>query len=82
MKDTDGYSYVGLLRCESSDHFLVPQYNLNQFAGESPDMDMSATCGKCAGRHKTKNCYRNFLDKCVKCVQNRARNLKHSALSH
>ena len=60
MKDNDGYVYVGLSRCESFDHFFVKQcyhcYKFNHFADECPDKDMPATCGKCAERHKRKDC--------------------------
>ena len=71
MKDNDGYVYVGLPMCKSFDHFFVPQYyhcyNFNHFAGQCPDKDMPATCDKCAGRQKTKDCNCNSLKKCVNC---------------
>ena len=85
MKDNDGYVYVGLSRCKSFDHFFVPQcyhcYKFNHFADDCPDKDKPATCGNCAGRHKTKDCNRNSMEKCVNCVQNRERNFKHNAFS-
>ena len=37
--------------------------------------------GKCDGRHKTKDCNRNSLEKCVKCVKNRERNFKNKVFS-
>ena len=40
---------------------------------------MPATCSKCAERHKSKDCNRNSLEKCVKCVQNRERNFEKDA---
>ena len=40
---------------------------------------MPAICGKYDGRHKSKDCTRNSLEKFVKCVQNRKRNFKHNA---
>ena len=85
MKDNDGYVYVGLSSSKSFDHFFVPRYHhcykFNHFAAKCQDKGMSATCGKCAERHKTKNCNRNSLEKCVKCVQNRERNFKHKTFS-
>ena len=53
----------------------------NHFADECPDKDMPAICGKCAGRHKTKDCNRNSLEKCVNDVQIRERNFKHNVFS-
>ena len=86
MKDNNGYVYVGPSKCESFDNFIVPQcyrcFKFNRFAGECPDREVPATCGKCVGRHKTKECNRNYLEKCVNCVQNRERNFKHIAFSH
>ena len=85
MKDNDGYVYAGLSRCKSFDHSFVPQcyhcYQFNNFAGECPDKDMPATYGKCAGRHKTKDCNRNSLNKCINCVRICERNFKHNAFS-
>ena len=86
MTDNDGYVYVGLSRCKSFDHFIEPQcfhcYLINHFTGECPDEDMPATCDKCAGSHKTKDCNRNSLVKCVNCVHNCERNFNHNAFSH
>ena len=63
MKDNDGYVYVGLSRCKSFDHCFITQcyhcYKFNHVAGEYPDKDMPATCGKCAVRPKNKDCNRN-----------------------
>ena len=85
MKDNDGYVYVGLSRCKSFDHFFVPQcyhcYKFYHFAGESPDRDMPGTCGKCTGRQKTKDCKRNFLEKCINCVKKCKRNFQNNAFS-
>ena len=85
MKDNDGYVYAELSRCRGFDHFFVPQcyqcYKFNYFAGECPDKDMPGTCGKCAGRRKTKDCNRYSPEKCVNCVQNRERNFKHDPFS-
>ena len=81
-KVNDGCIYVGLSRCKSFDHFFVPKcyrcYKFNHFAGESPDNDMPATCGRYVGRHKYKNCNLKSLEKCVICEQNRERNFKHN----
>ena len=82
IKEYDGYVYVGLTRCKSFDHYSCYYcFNFNHFARECPYKDMPATCDKCAERHKTKDCNRNSLVKSVNCVQNRDRNVKHSAFS-
>ena len=78
MKDNDGYVYLGLSKCKSFDHFFVLLgYKFNHFADECPDKDRPATCGKCAGRHKTKDCNHNSLVKRI----NREKVFKHNPFS-
>ena len=85
MKDNDSYVDVGLSRCKSFDGFFVPQcyhcHKFNHFSGDYPDNDMPATCGKCAGSQKTKDCDRNSLEKCVYSTLNRERNFELNAFS-
>ena len=85
MKNNDDFVYVRLSWCKSFDYFSVSQcyhcYKFNPFADESRDYYMQDICGKCAIRHKTKDCNRNSLEKCVNCVQNCERNFKLNAFS-
>ena len=50
--------------------------------------DIPATCGKCAGRHKAKDCNRNSMEKCVNssdsletCMKNASPQLRSLFLS-
>ena len=85
MDNNDDYDYVGLSRRKTFDHFFAQQcyhcYKFNHFGCECPDKYLPATCGKSAGRYKTKDCNPNSLEKCANCVQNRERNFKHNSIS-
>ena len=83
INENRGFLYIGFSRCKVYDRFYVTQcyhcQKFNHIAANCSSKNEAPVCGRCSGRHTTKNCNNDL--KCSNCVANKLSATDHNSSS-